>query len=72
MKKISTGEDSTLKTYRQIAYILGGFEENEATKFIDEKIEESPNGEYEEVIADERQMMYLLMHIINRGNNEKI
>lgn len=71
MRKISTGEDSTLGTYREIAFLLGGFKENEATRFIDQKIAESPNGENEEVIADERQMMYLLLNLINTENDEE-
>ncbi len=64
MKNISTGEPSTLKTYRNIALVIGGFDENnEAVKFIDSKIIESPNGENEEVIADENQMLYLLIQM---------
>lgn len=60
MKKISTGQDSSLKTYREIAFILGGFKDNKATEFIDKKILESKNGENEEVLADERQVIQLL------------
>lgn len=67
MRKISTGEDSTLKTYRNIAYILSGFEESEATRFFDKKIAEAPNGENEEVIADETQMMYLIISMATKG-----
>lgn len=70
MKYISTGQPSTLKTYREIAYILGGFKENEATRFLDAKIENSPNKENEEVIANERQMIYMLMSIIKEENKK--
>jgi len=56
MQKISTGEDSTLGTYKKIATIFG----DGPKKFIQDKIDESPNGENEEVLADERQMLMLL------------
>ena len=56
MNFISTGQPSTLKTYKGLAIIFG---EN-AVQFIQDKIDESPNGENEEVLADERQMLMLL------------
>lgn len=59
MIKISTGEDSTLKTYRKIAEVIG----EKAVEFIDKKISASKNGEDEEVIVEESQMLYLLSHI---------
>ena len=62
MKKISTGESSTLKTYRNIAAILKG-STSAAVRFIDKKIADSPNGENEEVLSDEGQMLYLLMNV---------
>lgn len=64
MKKISTGEPSNLKTYRNIALILSGSEESKAVKFFDEKIAQSPNGENEEVVVDESQMLYLIMSML--------
>lgn len=57
---ISTGEPSTLKTYRKIAAALAG-ENSAATKFFDEKI--SCQGEDMEVIQSEQQMMYLIMQM---------
>ena len=64
MSKISTGEENNLKTWRKIAVIIsGGDETMEAVKFIDKKIAESPNGELERVIADERQVLYLLVQL---------
>lgn len=63
MKKISTGEDSNLKTWRNIAYSIDGFINGKATEFINKKIVESPNGENEEVIADERQLLMALVKI---------
>lgn len=62
MKKISTGEDATLATYRKIALVMFG-ENSKAVKFFDDKIKDSPNGENEEVIADERQVIYLIMNM---------
>lgn len=62
MQKISTGEDSTLATYRKIAIALRG-EQSEAVKFLDEKIKNDPDGDQGEVIADEGQMLYLIMSL---------
>jgi hypothetical protein len=56
MVKLSTGEDSTLGTYKKWAKVFGP----DAVKFIEDKIKESPNGESEEVVADEGQMMLLM------------
>jgi hypothetical protein len=55
MKKLSTGQDSTLGTYKLLATLFG----EEAVDFINQKIIESPNGEDEEVLADESQMLHL-------------
>ena len=43
MKTISTGEPSNLETYRNIALALTGNKNSKAVKFIDKKIQESPN-----------------------------
>jgi hypothetical protein len=60
MTKLSTGDDSTLASYRKLAAAFLGAE-SKAVAFIDEKIKESPNGPNEEVLADEGQMVHLLM-----------
>jgi len=60
MNTISTGQPATLGTYRQIALALGGIN-SQAVKFFDEKIASSPNGENEEVLAHETQMMYVII-----------
>lgn len=60
MKIISTGEPSTLGTYKNMCILFG----KKAEAFIQEKIDESPNGENEEVLADERQMIQLLASMI--------
>ena len=62
MRTISTGEPSNLETYRNIALALSLQNENsKAVKFIDKKIQESPNKEKEEVIADEREVILTLI-----------
>lgn len=60
MRKLSTGDDATLGNYRKLATALFG-QESKAVKFLDGKIDQSPNGENEEVIVDESQMIYLLV-----------
>jgi hypothetical protein len=51
----------TLGEYRDFCKALGGGTDNEAVAFLDKKIEESPNGRDEEVIAADSQMRMLLM-----------
>lgn len=59
MYKLSNGQDSTLGNYKKIATIFG----KGAIDFIQKKIDESPNGEDELVIADESQMLFVLASI---------
>ena len=59
MIKLSTGDDSTLGNYRKMSIAVFG-EKSKPVKFLDEKIKDSPNGEDEEVIAAETQMVALL------------
>jgi hypothetical protein len=61
MMKLSTGDPATLGNYRKLC--LAVFGEGKALEFLDEKIDEDPNGEDGEVIADERQMIYLFMSL---------
>ena len=63
MNTISTGEPATLGTYRKIALALSE-EGSPAVKFFDEKIAASPNGENEEVIAHETQVMYIIGQLL--------
>ena len=60
MKTISTGQPSTLGTYLVLCELVFGKDSSQAS-FIQRKINESPNGANEEVVADESQMLYLLM-----------
>lgn len=55
MKTISTGEPSTLGTYKKIAKLFG----KKAEDYIQAKIDESEKGEDEEVIAHETQVLVL-------------
>lgn len=57
---ISTGEPSTLGTYRKIAAALTG-EDLPATKMLDQKIKEQ--GEDAEVIQHESQMLFLIVQM---------
>lgn len=65
MKKLSTGDPSTLGSYLKLCKALFG-SESKATKFIEDKIKEARNGENEEVLADERQMLYALVTLANQ------
>lgn len=60
MNKLSTGEDATLGNHRKLAIAVLG-EDSPAVKFLDKKIEEQ--GEDEEVIVEEGQMVHMLMGI---------
>lgn len=62
MKKLSTGQDSTLGNWISLSTIVFG-EESEAVKFLKKKAEDSPNGFQEEVIADEVQLITLLANM---------
>jgi predicted Ser/Thr protein kinase len=62
MNKLSTGDDSTLGNYKKLAEIFFGAD-SLAVNFLNEKISKSLKGENEEVIADERQMIYLLANL---------
>lgn len=59
MIKLSTGQDSTLGNYHKLC--IAFFGKNSAqTGFIEEKMAKSSNGENEEVVAEEGQMLHLL------------
>jgi len=62
MRKLSTGHDSTLGNYLILAKAVLG-EESKAVSFLREKIQSSPNGENEEVVVAETQMIYLLCNL---------
>ena len=62
MMKISTGEDSTLKNYMKIAVVFGP----KAVNYIQKLIDESPNGENEEIIAEEQQMLMLFASMMEK------
>lgn len=68
MKKLSTGDDSTLGNYRKMAAATFG-EGSSAVKFLDEKIKKQ--GEDEEVIADERQVLMALFNMVAKEQEIK-
>ena len=70
METISTGEPTNIKTKRNIALELTGNKNSKAVKFIDKKIQESPNKEKEEVIADEREVIHLILTLIKEDLND--
>ena len=70
MRTISTGESANLEIYRNIALALTGNKNSKAVKFFDKKIKESPNKEKEEVIADEREVIHLILTLIKEDLND--
>lgn len=67
MRRISTGEPSTLGVYIKLVCALFG-EESPAVAFLTAKAARSPDGEDEEVLASETQMIQLLASI-DRGES---
>ena len=66
MKKLSTGEDSTLGNHRKMAVaVFGGT--SSAVKFLDDKIVSSKRGEAEEVLAEEVQFVHALAQLHFKG-----
>lgn len=65
MKKLSTGQDSTLKNWIELCSATFG-PESGPTKFLQEKAAVAPKGLDEEVIADERQLLFVLMNIFTK------
>ena len=66
MKKLSTGQDSTLGTWLYMVELFFS-KDGDASKFLRHKIKHSPRGEREEVLADERQFLSSLAKIENNG-----
>lgn len=65
MNKLSTGQPSTLETYRSIALKLSGDEQSDAVKHFDQLIAEAPNGDQEEVTENETRMMIKISRLIH-------
>lgn len=66
MRKLSTGQDSTLKSYRELSVVFFG-EDSKAVEYLDKKIKSSSHGENEEILTDERQMIMLLSNLTFGG-----
>lgn len=69
MVKLSTGQNSTLGSYLRLCAVFFG-NDSPQVRFIMDKIATSPNGANEEVIAEESQMMYLLVNLPPEGSDE--
>lgn len=65
MKKLSTGEPSTLGTYRSIALRLTKDEKSEVVNYFDQLIEETENGGEEVVTENETRMMIKISRMIH-------
>lgn len=65
MKMLSTGEPSTLGNWLRLTEATFG-KDSAPAKFLQAKIKDSQNGENEEVIADERQLLYVLGNMFLR------
>ena len=59
---MSTGDPATLGNYLKMSNLYFG-EDSKASEFLRKKIKDSPIGEEDEVIVDERQMVHLLMNL---------
>ena len=68
MVRLSTGMPSTLGSYLKLCNIFFG-EDSVQAKFINQKIATNPNGADEEVVAEESQMMYLLVNLPPEGSD---
>jgi hypothetical protein len=67
---LSTGDKSTLSSYKNLCELLFG-KESKSVKFIEQKIKESLNGGEEQVLADESQMMCIFLNLeelLNKPN----
>lgn len=67
--RLSTGQPSTLGSYRDNCIAMFG-EDSAPAKFFIEKIANSPNGELEEVIAEETQVMGLIAELLSNDAAE--
>jgi hypothetical protein len=66
MNKLSIGEDSTLGSYLKLTALFFG-KDSPAVAYLKDEIAKAPNGEREEVLVDESQMVYVLSHIHFKG-----
>ena len=60
MRTLSIGLDSTLGNWAKLCALAFG-PESKSVAFFKQKIAESPHGEHEEVIADESQLMLVVL-----------
>lgn len=62
MKKLSTGKDSTLANWIELSKAFFG-PDSKQTNYLVEKAEKAKNGMDEEVVADESQLLYVLLNM---------
>lgn len=68
MIKLSTGQDSTYKSYIQLTTAVFGAD-SPALKFLTDRLAASGGDDNEEIIAPESQMIFLLNEIHHKGFN---
>ena len=66
MKILSDGSPNTLGRWIEMSLVMFG-EDSKPVSFLRGKVAESPNGLNEEVVADERQMLFLLVKMADAG-----
>ena len=59
MRKLSIGAPNTLGTWRKLCSLTFG-PESAPTKYIEKQISQASNGEQQEVLADEGQLLMVL------------
>ena len=65
MKRLSTGQNSTLGSYLDMAVATMG-DDSKAAIFLQGRVDKATNGRDEEVIADETQMIFMLSNMNKR------
>jgi hypothetical protein len=71
VKRLSTGEPSTLGAYRHLAFMMSGFNEtSKVVQLFDEKIARSPYGPHQEVVEEELIMVELIIYLIRQEKKD--
>lgn len=60
VRRLSSGHPSTLGAYKMLVTLHVG-KDSPSAKYLEEMIQKAPNGVGEEVLADESQMINMLM-----------
>lgn len=70
MKMLSLGIPSTLGNWHKLCSTFFG-ENTRPTKYIEEQIETAPNGKDEAVLADEKQLLFVLGNMLVNEQREQ-